>query len=219
MSRSQARRRTSMEKEMTRFKLIVSVLFAALLLTSTSLAQETLRNEVSVQGTGFLTRDSEGTQIKQHTTDSGGLLASYRFRFNSWLGADRSYGYTRNTLQNVTSTGAFNVQANMHQTTGALVVSSPRRLFGLSPYALAGAGALTFDPTGNPGGIVTGADRQTKAAFVYGGGADINLTRRFGLRFEYRGLVYKRPDFGIASLESGATAHTAQPSAGFVIRF
>ena len=99
------------------------------------------------------------------------------------------------------------------------MVNSPRRIFGLSPYALAGVGALTFDPTRNLGGIVTGADGQTKAAFVYGGGADINLTRRFAVRFEYRGLVYKRPDFGLASLESDATTHTAQPSAGFVIRF
>lgn len=204
---------------MLRRKMLVTGLFTALLLTSSSMAQEVLRNEVSVQGTGFLTRDSEENGIRQHTTDSGGLLASYRFHFNRWLAADGSYGYTRNTLQNFTSTGAFNVQANMHQITGALVVTSPRKFFGLSPYALAGAGALTFDPTINPGGFVSGADRQTKAAFVYGGGTDINLTRRFALRLEYRGLVYKRPDFGLASLNSEPTTHTAQPSAGFVIRF
>lgn len=204
---------------MTRLKMLVAGLFAALLFTSSSMAQELLRNEVSIQGTGFLTRDSEGSGIRQHTTDSGGLLASYRFHFNNWLSADGSYGYTRNTLQNFTSAGAFNVQSNMHQTTGALVVTSPRRVFGLSPYALAGAGALTFDPTGNPGGVLSGADRQTKAAFVYGGGTDINLTRRFALRVEYRGLVYKRPDFGLTPLDSDTTAHTAQPSAGFVIRF
>ncbi|MGH9844558.1 MAG: outer membrane protein [Blastocatellia bacterium] len=204
---------------MLRLKIFVAGLFATFLFTSAALAQEQLRNEVSVQGTGFLTRDSNGNGIRQHTTDSGGFLTGYRHHFNSWLAADGSYGYTRNTLQNVTSTGAFNVQANMHQTTGALVLTSPRRFFGLSPYALAGAGALTFDPTGRPGGVVTGADGQTKAAFVYGGGADINLTRRFALRAEYRGLVYKRPDFGLPLLNSDATTHTAQPSAGFVIRF
>jgi opacity protein-like surface antigen len=204
---------------MLRLKTLVAGLFAALLLTSASLAQEVLRNEVSVQGTGFLTRESERNGIRQDTTDSGGLLVSYRHHFNRWLAADGSYGYTRNTLQNFTSTGAFNIQANMHQTTGALVVTSPRSFFGLTPYALAGAGALTFDPTGNPGGFVSGAERQTKAAFVYGGGADINLTRRFALRAEYRGLVYKRPSFGLPTLDSDATAHTAQPSLGFVIRF
>jgi hypothetical protein len=75
---------------MIRPKMIVTVLFAALFLTSASLAQETLRNEVSVQGTGFLTRDSERNGIRQHTTDSGGLLTSYRFHFNNWLAADGS---------------------------------------------------------------------------------------------------------------------------------
>ena len=204
---------------MLRFKIFVAGLFATFLFASASMAQELQRNEVSVQGTGFLTRDSNENGIRQHTTDSGGLLTSYRFHFNRWLAADGSYGYTRNTLQNFTSTGAFNIQANMHQTTGALVVTSPRTFFGFSPYALAGAGALTFDPIGNPGGFVSGADRQTKAAFVYGGGADINLSRRLALRVEYRGLVYKRPDFGLPLLNSDATTHTAQPSAGFVIRF
>ena len=204
---------------MARLMMLVAGLFASLLFASSSTAQELLRNEVSVQGTGFLTKDSEGNGIRQHTTDSGGLLASYRFHFNSWLAADGSYGYTRNALRNLTSAGVFNVQSNVHLATGALVLTSPRMFYGLSPYALAGVGALTFDPTGNSGGFFLGSDSQTKAAFVYGGGADINLTRRFALRFQYRGLVYKRPDFGLASLNSDATTHTAQPSAGFVIRF
>jgi opacity protein-like surface antigen len=206
-------------KKMLRIKMLVAGLFATILLASASLAQELPRNEVSVQGTGFFTRDSDKDGITQHTTDSGGLLVSYRFHFNRWLAADGSYGYTRNTHQNFTSTSAFNVQSNLHQTTGALVVTSPRKIAGLTPFALAGAGALTFDPTGNPGGFVLGADRQTKGAFLYGGGADINLNERFAFRVEYRGFVYKRPDFGLASLNSDATAHTAQPSAGFVIRF
>jgi len=204
---------------MLRLKTLVAGLFASLLFASSSTAQELPRNEVSVQGTGFLTKDSEGNGIRQHTTDSGGLLASYRFHFNSWLAADGSYGYTRNTLWNLTSAGVFNVQSNVHQATGTLVMTSPRLFFGLSPYAMAGVGALTFDPTGNSGGFLLGSESQTKAAFVYGGGADVNLTRRFALRFQFRGLVYKRPDFGLASLNSDATTHTAQPSAGFVIRF
>jgi len=204
---------------MVRLKTLVAGLFASLLFASSSTAQELPRNEMSVQGTGFLTKDSEGNGIRQHTTDSGGILASYRFHFNSWLAADGSYGYTRNTLWNLTSAGVFNVQSNVHQATGALVMTSPRMFFELSPYALAGVGALTFDRTGNSGGFLLGRDSQTKAAFVYGGGADVNLTRRFALRFQFRGLVYKRPDFGLASLNSDATTHTAQPSAGFVIRF
>lgn len=204
---------------MIRLKMIVAGLAATLLLSVLGLAQEIPRNEVSVQGTGFFTKDSDNNGIKQHTTDSAGLLTSYRFHFTPWLAADGSYGYTRNTLQNFTSAGAFNIQSNLHQATGALVVTAPRRIAGLRPFGLAGAGALIFDPTGKAGGFVPGAEQQTKAAFVYGGGADIDLSERFAFRVEYRGLVYKRPDFGLSALNSDATTHTAQPSAGFVIRF
>src|SRR5262249_48735449 len=166
----------------------------------------------------FFTKDSDKNGFTQHTTDSGGLLTSYRLHFNRWLAADGSYGYTRNTQQDFTFAGAFDVQSEVHQVTGALVVTSPRKFAKLSPFALAGAGALIFNPTEKAGGFVAGADRQTKAAFVYGGGADFNITGHFAFRVEYRGLVYKRPDFGLAPLDSDATTHTAQPSAGFVIR-
>jgi hypothetical protein len=39
------------------------------------------------------------------------------------------------------------------------------------------------------------------------------------LRAEYRGFVYKNPDFGLASLKTDSWTHTAQPSAGIVFRF
>jgi opacity protein-like surface antigen len=208
---------------MTRPKMLAAGLFATLLFAATSMAQELPPNEVSVQGTGFFTKDSNNDStdngIRQHTTDSGGLLVSYRNRFSRLFGADLSYGYTRNTQQNLTSAGAFGVQSNIHQATAALVVNAPGRVFGFRPFALAGAGALTFSPTNNLGGIVPGADTQAKAAFVYGGGGDFDINDRFALRLEYRGLVYKRPDFGLTALNFDATTHTAQPSAGFVIRF
>jgi opacity protein-like surface antigen len=177
------------------------------------------RNEVSVQGTGFFTKDSQGNGLSQHSTDTGGLLVGYRIHFNSWLAADASYGYARNTEENFTSGGASNVQANVHQATGALVVTVPQRPFRLNPYLLAGAGALVFDPTGNSGGFVAGASRQAKPAFVYGGGVDYSIVRRVSVRIEYRGFVYDRPDFGLAALHSGSTTHTAQPSAGVVFQF
>jgi opacity protein-like surface antigen len=157
----------------------------------------------------------ESTNMQQ----TGGVLLSYRYYFNRWLAADASYGYARNTQQNFASSARLNLQANVHQATGALVVTAPHRIFRLNPYVLAGAGALVFDPTGNAGGFVSGAQTQTRAAFVYGGGADYELTKHFMFRAEYLGFVYERPDFDLATLHSGATAHTAQPSAGIVFRF
>jgi opacity protein-like surface antigen len=204
---------------MMRLKILVAGLFATALFAATSTAQELPPNEVSVQGTGFFTKDSNNNGVTQHTTDSGGLLVSYRNRFSSLFGADLSYGYTRNTQQSLTAAGAFNVQSNIHQATAALVAHTPGRVLGFRPFALAGVGALTFSPTSNIGGIVPGSDTQAKATFVYGGGADFDINDHFALRLEYRGLVYQRPDFGVPPLNSDAITHTAQPSAGIVVRF
>jgi opacity protein-like surface antigen len=200
-------------------KLVVATILGILAAASGAMAQEGRWQEIGVQGTGFFTKDSTGNGINQHATDTGGVLVSYRYHFNRWLAADASYGYIRNTQQNFTSSGPFNVQANVHEATGALVVTAPRRIFRLNPYVLAGAGALVFDPTGNAGGFVSGAQSQARAAFVYGGGADYALTKHFMLRAEYRGFVYERPDFQLDALHSGVTTHTAQPSAGIVFRF
>lgn len=200
-----------------RGKFAVAAVVAVLLSASGVMAQEGPSQEVAVQGTGFFTKDATRNGIFQHATDTGGVQISYRYHFNRWLAADASYGYARNTQQNLTSAGAFDVQSKVHQATAALVVTVPRQVFGLKPYLLAGSGAVIFDPTNNRG--AAGASYQAKPAFVYGGGADFGLTKHFTLRAEYRGLVYARPDFGLQSLNSGATTHTAQPSAGIVYRF
>jgi opacity protein-like surface antigen len=200
---------------------VLTVLSALLLFGSAAFAQEEpawKHGEVSVQGTGFFTKDSNGSGISQHATDTGGVLVGYRYHFNNWIAAEANYGYDRNTQQNFTSGGPFNVQANVHQATAAFVVTLPVT-YRLNPYVLAGGGALVFDPTGNAGQSVPGALRQAKGAFVYGGGVDFALVRHVALRAEYRGFVYNRPDFQLAALNSNVTAHTAQPSAGLVFRF
>ena len=191
------------------------------LISSRASAQETpawTHGEVSVQGTGFFTKDSNGNGISQHSTDTGGLLVGYRYHFDRWLAAEADYGYDRNTQQNFTSSGPFNVQASVHQATADLVVTLPG-ILRVNPYVLAGAGALVFNPTNNPGQSVPGALRQAKATFVYGAGVDFMLVRHVGIRAEYRGFVYNRPDFELAALNSQTTTHTAQPSAGVVFRF
>ncbi len=199
-------------------KIFVNAILNLLLASATpALAQET-RHEISLQGTGFFTRDSQQGGTSFHSTDTGGFLAGYRFHINSWLAADATYGYDRNTQQSLALFGSTNIQTNVHQATGSLVVTLPIAVARLRPYALAGAGALVVDPTGKAGGFVPGAQSQAKPAFVYGVGADYNFSNHIALRAEYRGLVYNRPDFGLG-LQSGVTTHTAQPSAGVVFKF
>lgn len=201
---------------MRRMILIASV---ALLLGVGAMAQES-RSEISLQGTGFFTKDNSGQGITERSTNTGGFLVGYRYSLTRWLAAEAVYGYDRNSQHYFGSSGLSRVQANVHEATGGFVVripTSPR--FRVKPYVLAEGGALVFDPTNNAFGTVVGAQRQATGVFAYGGGADFPLMRRVTLRAEYRGLVYNAPDFGLSALNTNTITHTAQPSAGIVFHF
>ncbi len=197
-----------------------AIMFVSLvmLLTLDAAAQEE-RSEISLQGTGVFTRDTSGNGISRAATDTGGFLVGYRYRINRWLSAEGNYGFDRNTQKYFAGLGQSRIQADIHQVTGDLVFNLPLPTRRVSTYVLAGGGSLIFRPTGNAGGFVPGADNQAKGAFLYGAGADYGLTRHFSLRAEYRGFVYKNPDFGLAALNTDNWTHTAQPSAGIVFRF
>jgi outer membrane immunogenic protein len=197
-----------------------SVVFTAIITLALALgasAQE-VRSEVSVQGTGFFTKNSTSNNGVQRATETGGVLAGYRYHLNRWLAVETVYGYDRNSQSFATTAGSARVQANVHQATGGFVVSLPAKAgWRISPYLLAEGGALVFDPTGN--NTLANAKSQSVGTFVYGGGADFPIVRHLSLRAEYRGLVYNTPDFWIRSLNVDRTTHTAQPSAGLVYRF
>ena len=74
----------------------VIALASIALMSVTAVAQE-VRSEISVQGTGFFTKDTNGNGIRDHATDTGGFLVGYRYNFNRWLAAEANYGYDRNT--------------------------------------------------------------------------------------------------------------------------
>jgi len=200
-------------------KIVIMIASVALLLGVSAAAQES-RSEISLQGTGFFTKDTTGQGTTERSTNAGGFLIGYRYHFNRWLAAEAVYGYDRNTQQYFAPAGLSRIQANVHQATGGFIfrVPAPAK-FRISPYVLAEGGALVFDPTGNSFGSGAGAQRQATGVFVYGAGADYPLFKHVGLRAEYRGLVYSAPDFGLTALNTNTTTHTAQPSVGFVFRF
>ena len=185
--------------------------------TSTAFAQVEQPSRISIQGTGLVTRSLNDQTPSYEATKSGGLLVGYSYQFSRWLGAEGNYGFARNTQKFAPVGGPLSVEADFHEMTGSLVVHVPIRRRGIEPYVLGGGGAVVFDPTDRF--AVTGAERQTRGAFVYGGGANFRVTNHFGIRAEYRGLAYKVPDFGVSTLNLDKFTHLAQPSVGFVFRF
>jgi outer membrane cobalamin receptor len=53
---------------------------------------------------------------------------------------------------------------------------------------------------------------------VYGAGLDWGLIPHIGLRFQYRGNLYKAPDLSTLYTSSGAFTHTAEPMIGVYFR-
>lgn len=182
-------------------------------------AAEEQPNEISLQGTGFFTKDTNLNGFKQISTASGGLLVGYRYHLNSWFSLETNYGFARNTQKYFTSDANSRVQSDIHQATIDAAFNVPVSVGRISPYVLLGGGALVFEPTGKKGGSVSGASTDARGAFLYGVGFNFPLARKISLRMEYRGFAYKNTDFGLSSLHRNSWTHTAQPSVGFLYRF
>lgn len=193
-------------------KNLLTILAAAVaLIAAPAFAQsdEPGRQDVAVQASGSFVSSTTHNGVDNNATNSGGVLATYRFFFSKHHGVEANYGYALNTQ----SYGALGVKTNSHEVSGAYVFRMP---FGkVTPFALAGAGALVFNPKD-----FRGAGTQTRAAFVYGVGADINLTNHLFMRAEYRGFVYNSPTYDLAALNRlDRVTHRAEPSVGFGYRF
>ena len=186
---------------------------ASIALPAFSQSENPGKNEVSAQAFGSFVKSTTDNGIENKASNSGGVLGSYRYFFNAYNGVEANYGYSLNTQSYGSTSGALGVKSYSHEISAAYVFRVPMRKF--TPFVLAGAGGLIFDPKD-----FVGASSQTRAAFVYGGGADFNLSRHVFVRAEYRGFVYNSPTYDIPGL-AGADriTHRAEPSVGFGYRF
>lgn len=218
---------------------ILAVLWS---LAAGAIAQDR-RFDFSANEGALFTNQVSGNGIVQTATDGAGPFGTIRVRFNPKHSLVFNYGRHKNS-QIYHSIEDFHVLANITEYSGAYMFT-PFKKGRLEPFLLAGVGALRFSPRttwvflppleppqGNntPDNIQINlhAAKQTQIAFLYGLGVDYQLPKfhRFALRFQYRGFLYRAPDFKIdansgsdVSLFTGARSHMAEPSAGLVFRF
>jgi len=186
---------------------------AAVALPAYAESDEAARQDVAVQAFGSFLTTTTQNGIDNSATKSGGVLASYRYFFSTHHGIEADYGYTLNTQSYTSATGALGVKTHSHEILGSYVFRMP--FHKVTPFALAGAGGLVFAPKD-----FAGASTQTRATFVYGAGADLNLTQHIFIRAEYRGLVYNSPTYDVAAFAGrDRITHRTEPSIGFGYRF
>ena len=192
------------------------ILMAAVFLAALPAAAQTddaARQDASVQALGSFSKTTTHHGVAHSTTDSGGILVSYRYFFSKHHGVEGDYAYTLDTQRYELSAGGFGVRTNAHEISGAYVFRMP--LGKVTPFALSGVSALVLDPKD-----FRGASTQARAAFLYGAGADINLANGLFVRAQYRGQVYNSPTFDLPGLSGhDRVSHQAEPSLGIGFRF
>src|SRR5260370_38009588 len=132
---------------MVRTKSLAALLMGTALISLPAFAQESgpeNRSEASAQffGTFFKTTDQNG--VRQSSSDSGGILASYRYFFTNHHGVEVNYGYSRSTMSYDFGAGPLGTSANQHEISCAYTLRFP--MTRITPFVQAGGCALIFQP-------------------------------------------------------------------------
>ena len=224
------------------------VILVGLALLLFGLLQGWAQTDVAVSAYGAFNQSTSGAGTVQSPSNQAGFLIEARHIKNPLVGYEATYAYNRanqaySSFINppcpiggssfcgpTTKTAA--IPANAHEFTADWVASL--KLANLRPFALAGGGLLVDVPSGgtlttvscgqfNPLCHVSTTNAPTntaiKAVFVYGAGVDWTLLPHLGLRFQYRGNLYKAPALTTAFSSTGSFTQTAEPMVGAFFRF
>jgi opacity protein-like surface antigen len=200
---------------MLRKHAVIAFLFGSALASLPAVAQESGpdKSEITFEVSLPLVANTTANGVQQSSSINYGFLAGYRYFFNKHSGAEVTYGYSRDTQTYGLASGSFGVKNNSDEVLAAYVFRFKVKKW--SPFLLAGAGALIFDPR-----TVAAASTQTRLGYEYGGGADFNLKKRIFVRAEYRGVFYSSPTFNLDGLNGqDRFTHRAEPSIGFGYKF
>lgn len=209
--------------------IILAELCGARLLAQTGKQTQAEIGDIGVSFFGALngTVTSNNT-LQQNPGDSLGGMLELRIIHSPLLGFEGTYSFTRPSDSALicpigTPVGPQGAQqpcpiltpfsTNTQEFAGDWIFS--RRLGHFMPFALAGLGGVF---TGNP---QNSAYTQSSAnlAYVYGVGADWRVLPRVGLRFQYRGNLYKLPNISREFPSTNAFMHSAEPMIGAYYHF
>lgn len=222
----------------------MKVLFVSAILLSSYCLTCAAQTDIAANLYGAFNQSTTGNGILQSPSNSAGVLLELRHIRNPLVGYEATYAYNRANQSygysgffppactNCTVPTAATITNNAHEVTGDWIVSL--KLSNLKPFVLAGGGILLNQPSGgtvtenqcgsSPGSCQTVTVNATtsssaKGVFVYGAGLDWTVLPHLGLRFQYRGNLYKAADLTNAFSSTHAFTHTAEPMVGAFLRF
>ena len=194
---------------------------ALLLWTSAALAQEDGHFDFSVSGAGVIGKQSTGHGTTLNPTNSAAPLVSFRFRFNAKHSLVGNFSTTHNGQIFTLGAHDFRIQSTVSEYSLGYVFN-PVQIGKFEPFVLAGAGSLSFTPGDtfiDTFQVPIASVKQNQLMILYGAGVDYRVVAHIAVRLQYRGLIYKVPDFKNPALFTGAHGQLAEPSIGIVFRF
>jgi opacity protein-like surface antigen len=182
------------------------------------------QTDVSLSIYGAFSGTTTGDGVIQSPSNAAGGIVEVRHISNPLVGFEGTYSFNR-ANQVYTPEGfacpvgivpcsltVAAVSADAHELTGDWVPSV--KIANLRPFGLVGAGILFNQPASGQAATTS----SNKPVFVYGAGLDWGLLPHIGLRFQYRGNLYKAPDLTTLYGSSGAFTRTAEPMIGVYLR-
>ena len=199
------------------------LLTIVLAMASFATAQEVERFNASISFAGGWSKSSTSPNrsLTLEATNSVEEFGSVRWRLNHYHALEVNIGHTTNSQLYTITPNSFRVGSGITEFSADYVLS-PKHIGHWEPFVFGGAGALRF---GAGSTFINGIQasfpvkQQTEIAFLYGGGTDYNFWKFLGVRLQYRGLIYKAPNFGQPNLLTHAKGHLAEPSIGLVVKF
>jgi opacity protein-like surface antigen len=200
---------------------VTLAVMAVALASGCAVAQERL--DLSVSGSAIFSKSVSAVNsgVTLAPRDSAGIFGTVRYHFNHLSAVEVNIGHTASAQIFEQPPETFKVHTSVTEFTAGYVLS-PFQMKKLAPFLFAGGGALRWYPDAqyiNGNASAFGAYSQTSLAFLYGGGADYRLWHRIWLRAQYRGLVFRAPDFTVSQFFISAKGHMAEPSLGIAVKF
>jgi opacity protein-like surface antigen len=200
-------------------------IYSAIFLLSFAAIPTFGQTSVALSIYGAFSGATNGNGVQESPSNAAGGLVELRHISNPLLGWEATYSYNRANQEYTgpppscpvgvipcgPSTTA--VSNNAHEITGDWVPSV--HIGSFTPFALLGIGALLNVPAGSQSSTTS----SDKAVYVYGAGLDWGLIPHIGLRFQYRGNLYKAPDVTTLYTSTSAFTHTAEPMLGAYFKF
>ena len=193
------------------------ILFLIVFLSGTINLSAQERVEASLNGSVLSLNSATNNGVTRAGSIAGGASGALRFWFTPSHGVEFNYGHA-NDAQQVTINGAkISLDSGVHEVSGAYIFrlrSNPR----VQPFFGAGAAFLQFNPKKdqqfNPV-----PQSQNKPGLLYTAGVDYMFNQHFGMRLQFRGLVFAASSFMVETFRSNTMHQMSEPTVGFVYRF